>query len=633
MSEQAINIQENLSITSLMTYEEIREAVESVDGFLIPGQEEYLFNKVRSLSNDAVIVEIGSFRGRSTVAIGYACLGTRRKIYCIDTWRKTTWEGHSNDCPEEDFFPIWQQNIEKNGLGEYVIPLRGYSHEILSQWCEIVGQIPIDFIFIDGSHEYHNVVKDFELSFPLVSMGGWMAFHDVTPEWSGSERAWHEVARLSLNHHEYCSSIACGQKTVEFQSEKAEQLLVKQLVQPGITVFDVGANIGEYTVLFSQLVGEEGKVYAFEPASTTFKTLKRRLESYQCQNVIPLKQAVFSNNGNVELNEFPDQYSGWNTIGHPEMDDPENPSQKVSIVKTEIVKTITLDAFCQEQGIEQIGYLKVDVEGAEKDVLSGAVHLLSKKAIDFIQFEVSQNMLNGLNRTAKDVFEILIQHGYQCHRIQADGELGEEVADSSAFYENYIAFPILSAQIKAILGNLPSKLQYTRGQLQNTKDIYNQTQVRLQQTNKQLQQAEQTLEQTLSLLKKTEDQRVSVQTELYVLQEKLAEEQANHCKTFEQLGDARSQFEQTFKQLGDARSQFEQTQALLQTTQQQLQSTEEKLQNKQQRFDRRVSELKGKLDDLRQELEAKQNEIEAMKSSKFWKLREKWISLKQRIKI
>ncbi|MEH2253605.1 class I SAM-dependent methyltransferase [Nostoc sp.] len=198
-----------LKIVQSVSYQNIHDAVESIEGFMVPGQEEYLFNKVKSLPEDAVIVEIGSFKGRSTVAMAYACTGTKRKIYCIDTW-----DGNEADFSERQFFEIWQQNVQLNGLEQYVIPLRGYSHNVLNKWYELTGDKAIDFIFIDGSHQYLDVLKDFELSFSLVRNDGWIAFHDVVHTWPGPERVWHNIAKLRLVNHEYSSTLACGQKSL-----------------------------------------------------------------------------------------------------------------------------------------------------------------------------------------------------------------------------------------------------------------------------------------------------------------------------------------------------------------------------------------------------------------------------------
>jgi glycosyltransferase involved in cell wall biosynthesis/predicted O-methyltransferase YrrM len=190
-----------------VSYQTIHSAVEAIEGFMIAGQEEYLFNKVKSLPDDAVIVEIGSYKGRSTVAMGYACLGTQRRIYCVDTW-----DGNDSDFADRNFFYIWKQNVQNNDIEQYVVPLRGYSREILSRWNELTNGRLIDFIFIDGSHQYLDVLKDFELSFPLVKDGGWIAFHDVIHTWPGPERVWHNIAKDYLVNHEYSSSLACGQK-------------------------------------------------------------------------------------------------------------------------------------------------------------------------------------------------------------------------------------------------------------------------------------------------------------------------------------------------------------------------------------------------------------------------------------
>jgi glycosyltransferase involved in cell wall biosynthesis/predicted O-methyltransferase YrrM len=208
------NIRNGYAIFQLKTvqpfsYQNIHNAVESIEGFMVPGQEEYLFNKVKSLPDDAVIVEIGSFKGRSTVAMAYACIGTKRKVYSIDTW-----DGNNTDFSERQFFEIWQNNVQFNGLEQYVIPLRGHSHDVLNRWDKLTNSKAIDFIFIDGSHQYLDVLKDFELSFSLVKNGGWIAFHDVVPTWPGPERVWHNIAKLVLVNHEYSSTLACGQKSL-----------------------------------------------------------------------------------------------------------------------------------------------------------------------------------------------------------------------------------------------------------------------------------------------------------------------------------------------------------------------------------------------------------------------------------
>lgn len=245
-----------------------------------------------------------------------------------------------------------------------------------------------------------------------------------------------------------------------FNHEKAEQLLVRKIVRPGMLVFDIGANIGDYSILLSKLVGTSGKVYSFEPASATFQKLRERIIKSKSQNIYPFQKAVYSENTKIEFNEFPDEYSVWNSIGKPQMLNPEGSGEYVPIIKTETIEAIALDSFSQQHSITSIDYLKLDVEGAESDALQGASDLLKTKSIRFLQFEISQTMLEGLNREAKITFNTLIENGYECHRILPNGDIGEEVKNSDSFYENYIAFPTLSVHFFTIVLNGEPFIRY-----------------------------------------------------------------------------------------------------------------------------------------------------------------------------
>ncbi len=197
------NLRNGYAIFKRDRYMSIALKVEAIEGHLMPGQERYLFEKVESLPHDAVIVEIGSYKGRSTVAMAYACKDTKRKIYCIDTWR-----GNDTDFKADDFYNDWLNNIQSNGLGQYVTPLRGNSKEVI----EILRDeaIRVDFAFIDGSHQFIDVLNDFESLYPLMKDQGQIAFHDVIYTWRGPFECWHSIAKHVLTNHEYCGSIATG---------------------------------------------------------------------------------------------------------------------------------------------------------------------------------------------------------------------------------------------------------------------------------------------------------------------------------------------------------------------------------------------------------------------------------------
>jgi len=83
--------------------------------------------------------------------------------------------------------------------------------------------------------------------------------------------------------------------------EPFETDLVRREIQPGDTVLDIGANIGYFTLLFAQLVGAQGRVYAFEPDPTNFHILRRNIERNGLKNVVPEQKAVSSRTGKIRL--------------------------------------------------------------------------------------------------------------------------------------------------------------------------------------------------------------------------------------------------------------------------------------------------------------------------------------------
>jgi predicted O-methyltransferase YrrM len=192
-------------------FEKVRHKVEEVEGLLVPGQEKWLFQAARSLPNGARILEIGSYLGRSSISLGYGCRGSRRHVFAVDTFGGTYQDllGHEelSRVFKEGFLHRWQANVRKNGLEEWVTPLVGRSETIARIWAA-----PINMLFIDGSHQFEDVVRDFEDFFPHVVPGGIVALHDVTPSWNGCERAWHNHVKHRLTDVGCVSTLAYGRK-------------------------------------------------------------------------------------------------------------------------------------------------------------------------------------------------------------------------------------------------------------------------------------------------------------------------------------------------------------------------------------------------------------------------------------
>ena len=225
---------------------------------------------------------------------------------------------------------------------------------------------------------------------------------------------------------------------LEREHDRALLRAMTRLIRPGDVIFDVGAHVGEISVPVARLCGPQGNVFAFEPAPESCARLRKNLELNDCSNVHVEQVALGERAGTVQLNVFPVAYSAWNSMGRPVYADgdgvPVASSTPVDVPST------TLDDFCTARAIARINFLKVDVEGCERDVFRGAARMLREKRIDHICFEISQIPLKGAGHTARETFTILEDYDYGSYRFDQLTERFEgPVKDSSEAWTNYFA--------------------------------------------------------------------------------------------------------------------------------------------------------------------------------------------------
>jgi Methyltransferase FkbM domain len=105
------------------------------------------------------------------------------------------------------------------------------------------------------------------------------------------------------------------------------------------------------------------------------------------------------------------------------------------------VRSVALDNFCKDRCIERIGFLKVDVEGAEVCVIKGAENLLRNRAIDLIWLEVEPDNLFEMGDSFHDLTDVMKDVGYTFHLLQPDGSAGPAVDIRRNWAANMIAKP------------------------------------------------------------------------------------------------------------------------------------------------------------------------------------------------
>jgi predicted O-methyltransferase YrrM len=166
-----------------------------------------LYGRVKSLPKDAKILELGAWKGGSTIPIGTASLGTNRKITVVDIW----------DGPDKDLYDIWLENITMGGLAHLIEIRRGDSLDILKQLLAEDRQEYYDFCFLDTSHEYDQTNIEFDLVYRLVKSGGWIFMHDIGDDlfdclYPGCTKVWYEKARHKLVNHKRVDAFYGGRK-------------------------------------------------------------------------------------------------------------------------------------------------------------------------------------------------------------------------------------------------------------------------------------------------------------------------------------------------------------------------------------------------------------------------------------
>jgi predicted O-methyltransferase YrrM len=142
---------------------QVKPLIADIPGWLTDEEGETLFDLARACTGKGVIVEIGSWKGKSTVCLALGSkAGASVPVYAVD--------------PHADYrFGDFKANVDRAGIAELVRPVASLSQAAADEFRE-----PVEFLFVDGSHEYELVLEDYEKWVPKVVDGGWVAFHDTT---------------------------------------------------------------------------------------------------------------------------------------------------------------------------------------------------------------------------------------------------------------------------------------------------------------------------------------------------------------------------------------------------------------------------------------------------------------------
>jgi len=194
--------------------------------------------------------------------------------------------------------------------------------------------------------------------------------------------------------------------------EPSVQRLIRDFVQPGSCVIDVGANVGAISLALSKQIGNSGKLFSFEPGPELYEKLAKNFASNsQLSNHTLVKKGLGSQKAMLQW-QYSTSDPGNASILWVDHDQP-----------TIEVEVVTLDEATQELCIDQVDFIKIDVEGMEYDVILGGIKTITK-CLPILLFETSLCDDEQVERTQK-VVNLLADLNYTFFRLDKHRRLAE----------------------------------------------------------------------------------------------------------------------------------------------------------------------------------------------------------------
>jgi FkbM family methyltransferase len=211
-------------------------------------------------------------------------------------------------------------------------------------------------------------------------------------------------ASLALNQQD---AIVSGSLALGFYETFVIDV-IENLLRPGMTFLDVGANIGLYTALAARIVGPSGRVIAVEPSSSNCAVIKETVRLNAFSNVTIFEGAASDEAGRAALFLCDD-----NPADH-RLHDRSGKRAKVE------VETITLDALAAEHGVGRADVIKIDTQGAEASVLAGMTELLAVNPAPMITLEFWPWGLSQAGSDPRALLDGIIAAGFSLYELDGD---------------------------------------------------------------------------------------------------------------------------------------------------------------------------------------------------------------------
>lgn len=181
---------------------------------------------------------------------------------------------------------------------------------------------------------------------------------------------------------------------------------LKQHVKEGDHILDIGAHIGLFATIAAQLAGNGGKVYAFEPSLETMALLKQTIRINKQENIIiPFTEAMGANSGKTTFYVSPIKGDNSNSLVSYKED---------RELKALEVNMLCIDDFVKLNNIQRLAFIKIDVEGAEFDTLTGAIATLKNlKPVCIVA--IHPEPIKAKGDSLEKIYDLIIACGYRVY--------------------------------------------------------------------------------------------------------------------------------------------------------------------------------------------------------------------------
>jgi FkbM family methyltransferase len=264
------------------------------------------------------------------------------------------------------------------------------------------------FKFFVGLGRKVKFLRDFLLKFPPTNKIFFFIFRNLRSKKHTVIKV--QGSKMLINPEDMLGSTLWGVGSWE----TTETALFKKIVKEGMVFVDIGANIGYYSLLAATLIGQAGKVYAFEPEPKNYATLLKNIKMNGYTNIITVQKAVSNRNGVAKL------FIG---VNDPVLYRIRDSGEKKDMIE---VGLVTLDDFFKDKE-RKIDIIKIDVEGAELSVLRGMPRILAENKDVIILAEFDPDNLRSSGTNPDDVLKKLVEHGFKIYEIDKKEEVLHDV--------------------------------------------------------------------------------------------------------------------------------------------------------------------------------------------------------------